>query len=518
MRALLVGFTVSMSVPAFAGGMFLPGIGPRGQARAGAMVADANEPIALAYNPAGIAKLDGTHLQVGINLVDFWLTYHRAGVYEPTAYGHDYEGQDFPTTQDASNPSFGIVGFQAIPTLVATTDFGWSLPVRIALGFWAPQVYGNRAYAEQHKIAGAAELAPGPQRYDTVNQDVLAGMPSLAVSYSPTDWMDIGLRLTWGFVAFDADTVVWGVQNPAEAVERDSNVALSVSDTFVPGLALGALVRPTNHLEIGLSYSAPMPVDAVGTTQATVGSDVGLPGVVEVIEPTDAGHTRCAEGGTISALKACINLTLPQTASMGARWIWRSGSREQADVEVDVLWEDWTAGSTYDITIDGKSGTTGINLHPVELRHSANDVWSLRLGGAYHHSLDNDDILSFRAGAAYDTAAVADSWSRVDFDGAARITLAGGIGLTMGRFAIEVGGGIVLEPNRTVEICAPPYGPSSASPGCTGSGSESVVANRSFPDPSQPLEPASAQAESPFNAGEYASGYYLLNVGVRMAL
>ena len=92
---------------------------------------------------------------------------------------------------------------------------------------------------------------------------------------------------------------------------------------------------------------------------------------------------------------------------MAGRWILRnSDGSERADIELDVQWEDWSKSSDFLLTIDGRSGITGLPLRPLVLRHGLQDTWSFRLGGAYQQPLGGPHILSLRGGVAYDTAAL----------------------------------------------------------------------------------------------------------------
>jgi long-subunit fatty acid transport protein len=218
----------------------------------------------------------------------------------------------------------------------------------------------------------------------------------------------------------------------------------------------------------------------------------------------------CAGGGTLAALKSCLNLKLPQTASLGARYIFRDPSgEERGDIELDVQWEDWSNATDIEVVVDGKGGITGVRLQPSLVRHGFRDTVSVRLGGAYGFDL-GDDRIEARAGAAYDTAAAPVSWTRVDIDGMARTTLGAGAAYKTGRLSFDLGGGVVIEQDRTVTGCNPSVGDL----GCETPGTETPQADRTSPDPVQPLSGPNNQVESPFNAGKYSQGYVLISLGV----
>ena len=62
---LALSLAVTTTSPAFAGGYFSGEKGAHASGRAGAFTAKADDIMAVAYNPAGLSKLDGWLLQVG---------------------------------------------------------------------------------------------------------------------------------------------------------------------------------------------------------------------------------------------------------------------------------------------------------------------------------------------------------------------------------------------------------------------------------------------------------------------
>lgn len=498
---------------ASAGGLFVPGAGPQPQARAGAFTAKADDPSAMAHNPAGFAKLDGTNVTVGVNLVDYSLRYTRAGSYELSGRDEVWEGQPYPTVENEARPEFGIGRWQALPTLVLSTDLGhpeW--PVRVGVGMVAPQGYPARAFPEAVDL-GLSEPAPAPQRYDIIEQNGTVIAASVAVAYSPRPDLDVGVRGSWGVAETRGKSTSWTVLNYQEWPGREATTQVEGRDSSVPSFGLGVLYRPSGWLELGASYASAVKMRTVGSGTTELGG-----GVIETLEtlPIPDADARCAPGGEVGAIKTCLDLQTPQMVTVGGRYVIRdTGGAERADVELDLRWEDWSAASDTEITVDGQinvSGDTYLPLTPSISRHGFGDVLSLRLGGAYSVPIARNQLV-IRAGFAYDTAAAPDSWTRVDTDGKSRATIAAGVAYQTSRFRIDAGAGVSLEPTISVAACRPPDGPTAASPGCDGSGQETPVSQRTAPDPVQPLQDPLNQAESPFNAGRYESGYLLASLG-----
>jgi hypothetical protein len=445
-------------------------------------------------------------VSVGANLVDYSLSFSRAGSYEDTP-GEDlpYAGQAYPTVENNAKPAIGVGGMQAIPLLVVASDLGGAVPgLRVALGVMAPNAYPGRDFGEYEFEAPG--VAPPPQRYDMIEQEAATALPSLAASYSIGDKIDVGARVSWGIADIKAVSYTWAIPNYTEWVGEDSEFSMDVSDHFVPAFGAGALYRPMDNLELGAAYSSAVNIHAKGTGAAILGAGQ-FPDEIVPLNPAIA--PACAAGGVPGALKACVDLTLPQTAAVGARWSFRDGAgNERADVELDVKWEDWSAGSDYEIIVDGQSMQNTSPLRKVIIRHGFQDVWSVRLGGAYKLPMGEREV-TVRGGVAHDTAAAPKSWQRVDVDGAARTTMALGASYTAARWRLDVAGALVVEPDRTVEACNPDV----ANPGCPPGAGSVAVQDRESPDPAQPLFEPALQFESPFNGGDYSSGYLMLSLG-----
>ena len=513
----IVVATATVSGTAHAGGLFIPGVGSQAMGRAGAFVAKADDPSALHHNPAGFAKVKGMAVHLGSNLVDFSLEFTRDGVYEDVEdMDLPWEGDAYPTvTNDAARPSVGIGPLQAIPLIAVGSDLKGTVPgLSVGLGVVVPNSYPVRNIGADYQLEDP-DAPPPPSRYDVVAQEAATALPSVAAAYSIGDYLDIGARFSFGFANVQAISYTWAVPNFHEAAAEDGVFEVEVSDNFVPGFGFGLLFRPpglSDRLEIGAAYSSALHIQAQGQGRTTLGSVAADPlnnGNVDQIIPVNT--PACADGGEVGALATCLNLTLPQTATLGVRWVLQKSEKhgELADIELDVKWEDWSAASDTEIIVDGRSEQTGLFLNPSIIRHGFQDVISVRLGGSYSIPM-GENLIGVRAGVAHDTAAAPNSWQRLDIDGAARTTIALGAAYQSKRYRIDIGGGMVMEGDRTVEAC----NPANNTEGCTPGSEPLPVAERTAPDPIQPLVNANQQFQSPFNGGQYSSGYLMVSLGV----
>src|SRR5690606_31122833 len=80
---------------------------------------------------------------------------------------------------------------------------------------------------------------------------------------------------------------------------------------------------------------------------------------------------------------ARLDLVVPPTARLGARYVHREGEREVFDVELDLVYEAWSMIERYDVELDGTiilfSG--GVEAPDTLIEKRWRDTLSVRLGG-----------------------------------------------------------------------------------------------------------------------------------------
>jgi len=499
-----------LAAPVAAGGLFIPGTGPTSSSRAGAWVAAADDPTALAVNPAGLNKQYGTVVYIGTNLVDYAMQFTRRGTYddEPTM-PLPWAGQPYPTVKNQGKPPIGFGSYQALPLVAVSTDLGLKIRgLRFGFGVFVPNSYPTRDMDSGYVIDDP-NTPPPPTRYDVVHQEAAIILPSVAVAYRPFDKLDVGFRFSPAIANLDATSYTWGVPNYEEWTGNDSFFHVKTSSSFSPAFQLGALFRPTDSLEIGAQWSSQLDAHTKGTGTATPSSHLNVGGMPVTISPVPDDQARCAPGGTAEALKACVDLSLPMNATLGGRYVLRDeGGAEKGDVEVDAKWEHWSAASDYTVTVDGAI-LGAIVLNQSIIRHGLQDVYGVRVGGGYR-VIQN---LAVRGGFAYDTKAAKAAWERADLDGAARTTVAAGASYWIGhKWKVDGGLGYVYEGTRTQGSDCNPM--SSADGGCQPDGSQTPVADRTQPDPIQPLLSGKNQSENPMNSGTFKSHYLFFNLAI----
>ena len=146
------------------------------------------------------------------------------------------------------------------------------------------------------------------------------------------------------------------------------------------------------------------------------------------------------------------------TATVGGRYkILDESSKEMADVEVDLNWENWgkrcdfstdsildsscTSPGQFRVQIDSGIYTNGQFQRSLEtnaVNMGLRNTFGVRAGGSYRYPLGDAKLVG-RAGVAYDTAAAKEGWLRANFDGAARITTALGAAYDTGGWQVNAG-------------------------------------------------------------------------------
>ncbi|MGE0548560.1 MAG: OmpP1/FadL family transporter [Kofleriaceae bacterium] len=534
MRLRALGFamaTIAMGPSlAHAGGQFLPGSGTVSTSRAGAAVASADDGEALAVNPAGLAKTEGTTITLSAAMINFAMQFTRRGTYDdiPTE-NLPYEGMAYPTATNDVKPPFSIGGYQPVPVVAVVSDLGGVVPnLRVSAGLWAPNAYPFRdmcteqaSGCERYTFNGDPNVPPPPTRYDMIKQDASLLMPTIGASYRVLPQLDVGARFSLGFAKLSSKSAAWGnPDNYEENIKKDGYFSIKADDAFIPVWGLGATYRPTPAIELGAAFNSQININAKGTARAEQGTQVEVLGQPIVVLPINDGREQCQSGGTRELQRACIALSLPRSVLIGGRYKFLGADGQlRGDVELDLGWENWSADrvTTFTITVDAEAavrrpdGTEDpfYRLKPTVTRHELKDTYSARLGGSFHVPVGANKLI-FRGGVAYDTAAARKGWMRIDIDGAARTTTTLGVGFRTNRFEINLGGGAVFEgTNSNPGTCNPTI----SAKGCAGTNTDAPIEDRGGLDPINPSLEPELQAESPVTQGIYKSHYVLLMLG-----
>lgn len=372
-----------------------PEQGAQALGRGGAFVAKADDASAIYHNVAGLAAQEapGTKVMLGANLQASTFTFQRAGVRPGPA------SEGAPADPEAGRPyalveNVGTPG--ALPMLSIVSNLG-TKRLGVGFGVFAPTANVGK------KFPATVGSGPSPARYDAVSRgDAVVLLPTAALAYAISDDVRIGVAGHVLYGRFDE----WSTLNSwnkskcyVEDPRCDSEAHVAVQGMGFAG-SLGALVRLTPEVEVGAQ------VRTGGVIHATGGSP----------SPTKINDAE-------------LQLWLPWTARAGLRWVEREGGRELYDLELDAVWEGWSASNRSTATIAG--------LEPRQQDFGFSDTIGVRAGGAYAFLL-GERVLSLRGGGYVESAGSDAASTRMAFDTLAKVGATLGLGLRTGALGVSV--------------------------------------------------------------------------------
>jgi long-chain fatty acid transport protein len=396
-----LGLAVAAAGTAHAGGLEIPDRGARAMARGGAFAARADDPTAVEYNPGALSKLRGTHLTLADDLLWSHTRFTRspssiASPIDPSAYGVE------PTKPvENEDPLFPYGAF-----LAATSDFGlkdWT---------FAFSVYGPHAAAQE------SYPVKGGQRYMLTKLDALLAYVGPSIAWGGENF-GVGTTLQYVWMpklkySLAVDGQPGGELNPYVS-SSDVEATLDLKDDFAYTALIGAWWRPMPALELALSGRV-IPVH-LDTTGKLVLRDV----------PDETQFT--ADDLDVPGDHASLEMVLPPTARLGARYRYLDGDRELFDVEADVAYEAWSVVDSYDVHLRGTIKLLANEpAQDVSIQKRWRDTVSVRVGGTWAVM---PDFLRVSAGGLWERGATPHNYADLDF-------------LSLDRYGLSLGGDVTL--------------------------------------------------------------------------
>jgi long-chain fatty acid transport protein len=344
-----------------------------------AFTAQADDPSAIYFNPAGILQLEGSNVMAGV-------TYIKEN-------GATFTGTT-PLTGGASVTETQKDLDFLVPNLYFTKKV--SPTFAYGVGVFVPFGLGLEYQDRNTSIFRSAVTK--------VDLQTFVFNPTVAWKVDDILSIGVGIDYMWAKAKLARTGVVNNTFPPA-APPADSQLNLYNLDMEGDGDAwgynFGILLKPSPNWKIGFAYRSPFAVeikdadaDITNISSSTIAfaSAFGLPAGTTFQAPgviIPAGGT----AGSSFATKASTTLHLPATAALGVAYI-----RDRVTVEVDVDWTFWQSWRRLDIDIQQQ----GALLADINSRRSWKNVAALRIGGEYRVT----DPLALRAGFVYDPTPV----------------------------------------------------------------------------------------------------------------
>lgn len=205
-------------------GFALSDFGARGTALAGGMVARADDPSAVAWNPAGITQLPGTQIMVGMTAIQpsgTVDTVDRFGIGRSTDVDkHTWANPHAYLTHQFSDNLWGGIG------IFSRFGLGNSYPTN-----W-----------------------PGRENLKYVSLKTVSLNPNLAFKINDNLSLAVGLEFMYATMLMKKDADLGGMVNPALAGRFGHDQQMLTGSSIAPGFNLAAHYKFNDEWAAGLTY------------------------------------------------------------------------------------------------------------------------------------------------------------------------------------------------------------------------------------------------------------------------
>lgn len=413
--ALIVSlFTLSVSGAAQGAGLYFADRGVRPLGRGGAFIAGADDPGAIAYNPAGLFDAGGQVLLDG-SWVNFSSEYTRQAIVRQV---DPNTGETTATYLKTFEPVEGTTPVLPIPTI------GVAVRVHpqwvVGGGIWVP-------YAALTTYPDTLEGGePAPQRYSLLSLDgsVLA-LLGIGAAYSPIPMVRIGATVGMLTGVFRSTVVFSGCVPERffcapEDPDWDVLAELNAGPIFAPTGQVGAVVIPHPKVRIGASFQLPIWVRSGATIRNRM--------------PSAAVFATASQEGE----DADLGFELPWSARLGVE----ARPLDNLRIELAGTYDGWGMHDAINVNPDNIAlkNVTGFPeryyIPSIALERGFQDSFSVHLGGEYGFSVAGMGLTA-RAGVSYDSSAIPkERLSVLTIDGH-KITPSVGVSLNVGPVRLD---------------------------------------------------------------------------------
>lgn len=350
MRKLLVALSIISITTgvAYSNGFQINEQGAKALGMGGAFVAQADDPSAVYFNPAGITQLDKFQFSLGVSPIAPFATFKS-----------DQTGKE----TDAEKNVFYIPNFYATLKMTDSLSFGLGIFSNFGLATEWPKDWQGR-YITGGTKADIKSITINPNiAYKVFNNfSIAAGID--------IQKMDITLENMLKIVPYGSTYIL---------LNSDGFSSLEGKDDWAVGWNVAAHYKVTENWNIGASYRSKIKHKFKDGTL-----NMDLP----------AGKNLSDNSTTAMSIQksGSADLELPDIFYIGTSY-----KLGKFTFELDGQWTGW---SSYDkLRVDFKDGSA-----PVEKPKKWKDVWAYRFGAQYKVN----DILSLRAGIIRDNSPIPD--------------------------------------------------------------------------------------------------------------
>ncbi|GAB6175309.1 OmpP1/FadL family transporter [Desulfobaculum senezii] len=408
MKKCIVGLILALLCGALLGGTaFASGYGiyewsTRGNALGGTLIARADDPSAVAYNPAGITQLPGINTMAGLTVIA-----PNAEVKMASGHGNG-KGAD---------SAWAIPHAYYTHQLSDTAWFGVGTFSRVGLG---------TEYVDDENWAGRYNCSYAGIKSTSLN-------PNLAIKVTDKLSVAAGVEIVFLEFAFDKAEDL-DAKVGSSAPDPSSNTTDVKSKTraqgWAPGWNLAMHYKATDWLSLGAVYRSQVDMTVDGKTHFD--ANPGAAAMISAIPPFKAAFgDRTDSKGTAP---------IPASTSFGIM----VKPMDKLTVEVDAVHTDWS--SYTDLTFEHANtnlGDDGVSGSDKNWR----DTWRYQFGVEYAMR----DWMDLRFGYVWDESPIVDDHADYAVPGNDRQILTGGVGMRFDEWTVDLSYGYLWMKGRDIE-------------------------------------------------------------------
>jgi long-chain fatty acid transport protein len=384
---------VFSATSAMAAGFRLPEAGAKAMGMGFAFSAQANDPSAIYFNPAGILQLEGNNFKGGV-------TYVKQN-------GATFTGST-PLTAGATVAETQKDLDFFIPNLFftrkASPDFAFGI------GVFSPFGLGQEYENPNTSIF----------RNQITKIDLLTIVVNPTVAWKVNEVLSIGVGLDFMYGNATLEKTPF---NPGLGGNLYNSKLEGNGDAW--GYNFGILLTPSKDVKIGLSYRSPFSLEIKD-------------GDVEIRNINGPTSATFFGGATSFDTKASTTVNMPATAVLGVAY-----TANRLTLEVDADWTFWHSFSSLDITLTDQRPPV---LTSTSSAKNWKDVVALYVGGEYRVT----DPLALRLGFRYDPTPVPAGTMGPELPDSDKLYYCAGAGYKLRNWTFDIAYMYVDKKDRTV--------------------------------------------------------------------
>ena len=403
---------------AMAGGFRLPEAGAKAMGMGFAFTAQANDPSAIYFNPAGIMQLEGNNLEVGV-------TYIKANGGTFTGTTPLTGGLSVSETQ--KDLDFFVPN--AFFTRRASPNFAYG--VGIFAPFGTGQEYENRNTSIFRSQITKIDLM------------TLVVNPTVAWKINEVLSVGAGIDFLYGKAELQKAGVV-NIGSPLNIFQLDLD-----GDGTAWGYNFGVLLTPTKQWKIGAAYRSKFDLKIKDGDVDIFDINGTVPFVENPAPPPAAFTAAQIFGGTSFNTKGSTTLHIPATLDLGVAYI-----LDRLTLEVDASWTFWHSWKSLDIDLKDNGPLLPDSSSP----KNWDDVVAIYIVGEYRVS----DPLALRLGFRYDPTPVPAETMGPELPDSDKLYYCAGAGYKVNQWTFDLAYMYVDKKDRTVNnqtsVAPPSFG------------------------------------------------------------